>query len=85
MPGKAPAVFAPAAAAFRAAVGEDGVPVTVGFFLSVCGDLEGEGFGVLDGRVAVETETGDADYGELDRQDIAPFAAGIVLSGKVVA
>jgi hypothetical protein len=32
---------------------------------------------------AVETETGDADYGELDRQDIAPFAAGIVTGSEM--
>ena len=35
LPGKAPAILAPAAHAFLAAVADDGVPVTVGLFLIV--------------------------------------------------
>ena len=66
LPGEAPAVLAPAALAFLAAVVDDGVPVAVGFFLGVGGDLEGEGLGVLERGAAVEAEAGDAEDGEFD-------------------
>ncbi len=60
LPGEAPAVFAPAAGTFLAAVVDDGVPVAVGFFLGVGGDLEGEGLGVFECGAAVEAEAGDS-------------------------
>src|SRR5579883_889130 len=75
LPGEAPPVLAPAARAFAAAIADDRVPVTVGLFLRIRRDLEGEGLAVLEGRAAVETETGNAHDRELDRQHIALLAA----------
>ena len=60
LPGEAPAVLAPAAGAFLAAVADDRVPVAVRLFLIVGRDLEGKGLGVLERGAAVEAETGDA-------------------------
>src|SRR6187431_2353947 len=59
LPGEAPAVLAPAALAFLAAVADDRVPVAIRLFLIVCGDLEGKRLAVLELRAAVETETGN--------------------------
>src|SRR4030095_7591557 len=47
LPGQAPAILAPTALTFLAAVADDGVPVAVGLFLSVRRDLEGKGLAVL--------------------------------------
>ena len=52
------------------------VPVTVHFFLILRRDLEGKGLGVPGRRSAIETETGNAQDGELHRQHIALLAAG---------
>src|SRR5207245_6478738 len=60
LPGEAPTVLAPTALAFRAAIADDRVPVTVRLFLSLRRDLEGKGLAVLEPRAAVETETGNA-------------------------
>src|SRR2546428_11760214 len=60
LPGDAPLVFAPAALALLAAIADDGVPVAVGLLLIVSGDLEREGFVMLERRTAVEANTGDA-------------------------
>src|SRR5947207_2225843 len=60
LPRHAPLVFAPAARALLAAIADDGVPIAVGLGLIVGGDLEREGFGVFEGRTAVEANTGDA-------------------------
>lgn len=83
LPRKAPAVLAPAAFAGLAAVGDDRVPVAVGFLLGVGGDLEGEGDAVFAVRAAIEAETVDAADRELDGEDIAGLARRIV-GGRVV-
>ena len=46
LPREAPAVLAPAALAFLAAIADDRVPVAVGLFLIVRRDLEGKGLAV---------------------------------------
>ena len=58
LPGDAPLVFAPAALALLAAIADDGVPVAVGLLLIVGGDLEREGFVMLERGTAVEADTG---------------------------
>src|SRR6059036_508838 len=83
LPGEAPAVLAPTARAFRAAIADDRVPVTVRLFLILRRDLEGKGLGVPERRAAVETETGNAQDSELHRQHIALFAARIVTGSLV--
>jgi hypothetical protein len=72
-----PAVLAPAARAFLAAVADDGVPVAVGLFLVGRRDLEGKRLAVLERRAAVEAEAGNAENGELDGQDLALLAARV--------
>src|SRR5205823_878135 len=83
LPGESPAVHAPAALTLLAAIADDRVPVAVRLFLIICGDLEGEGFAVLEFRAAVETETGNPQNGELDHQLIALLAARVV-TGRLV-
>src|SRR5258708_39156944 len=83
LPGEARAVLAPTALAFRAAIADDRVPVTVRLFLILRRDLEGKGLGVPQRRAAVETETGNAQDGELHRQHIALLAARIVTGSLV--
>src|SRR5262245_22510002 len=86
LPGDAPLVFAPTALALLAAITDDGVPVAVGLLLIVGGDLEREGFVVLERGTAVEADTGDARDRELDRQHVALPArwvvAGCTVNGK---
>src|SRR6202163_4050683 len=82
LPGEAPAVLAPTALAFRAAIADDRVPVTVRLFLILRRDLEGKGL-VVPERATVETETGNAQDGELHRQHIALLAARIVTGSLV--
>src|SRR5713101_7398996 len=53
LPGDAPLVLAPAALALLAIIANDGVPVAVGLLLIVGGDLEREGFVMLERRTAV--------------------------------
>src|SRR5687767_5855140 len=53
LPGEAPAVLAPSALTFLAAIADDGIPVAVRFFLIVRRDLEGKGFALLELRPAV--------------------------------
>src|SRR5687767_15852715 len=83
LPGEAPAVLAPTALTFLAAIADDRVPVAVGLFLIVSRDLEGKGLAVLELRAAVETETGNAQDGELYRQLIALLAARVI-RGRLV-
>src|SRR4249920_2282618 len=83
LPGEAPAVLAPTARAFLAAVADDRVPVAVRLFLIVRRDLEGKGLAVLEHRAAIETETGNAQNGELHRQYIALLAARVI-TGRLV-
>src|SRR3989442_10349346 len=78
LPGEAPAVLAPTARAFLAAVADDRIPVAVRLRLIVRCDLEGKGLAVLERRAAVETEAGNAEDGELHRQNIAGLAARVV-------
>src|SRR5262249_45952452 len=56
LPGDAPLVFAPATLVLLAAITDDGVPVAVGLLLIVGGDLEREGFVVLERGTAVEAD-----------------------------
>ncbi len=83
LPGEAPAVLAPTTLAFRAAIADNRVLVTVRLFLILRRDLEGKGLGVLERRAAVETETGNAQDGELHRQHIALLAARVVTGSLV--
>src|SRR5664279_2621842 len=78
LPREAPAVLAPTARAFRAAIADDRLPVAVRLLLIVRRDLEGEGFAVLERRPPVEPETGNAENRELHRELIAFLAARIV-------
>src|SRR5713101_1026392 len=64
-------------------IADDRVPVTVRLFLILRRDLEGKGLGVPERRSTVETETGDAQDGELHRQHIALLAARIVTGSLV--
>ena len=82
LPGEAPAVLAPAALTFLAAIADDRVPIAVRLFLSVRRDLEGEGLAVPELRSAVETETGNAQHGEIHRQHI-PLLAARVVTGRL--
>src|SRR5204863_1907098 len=75
--------FAPAARALLAAIADDGVPIAVGLLLIVGGDLEREGFVVLEHGTAVEAETGYAGDRECDRQHVA-LLAGRVVTGCTV-
>src|SRR5687767_12824654 len=83
LPGEAPAVLAPTALAFLAAIANDRVPVAICFFLIVRRDLKGEGLGVLEVRTAVETEAWNAEHGELYRQHITLLTARVV-TGRLV-
>src|SRR5437762_7647056 len=78
LPGEAPAVLAPTARAFLAAIADNRIPVAVRLRLIVRGDLEGERLAVLERRTAVEPEAGNAEDGELHRQHIAGLAARVV-------
>src|SRR5690606_6960830 len=81
LPGHAPAVLAPAAVAFLAAVADDGVPVAVRFGLVGGGDLEREGLGLLEDRASVKADAGNAEDGELDGEDVAGLAGREVARG----
>src|SRR5207302_10472278 len=60
------------------AVVADRIAVAVRLFLIVGRDLERKGLAVPERRTAVETETGNADNGELHGQRIALLTARIV-------
>ena len=74
LPGEAPAVLAPAAGAFLAAIAHDRVPVAIRFSLVGGGHLKRERLALLKGRSAVEPETGNAQHGEAHREHIALLA-----------
>ena len=78
LPRHAPLVLTPAALAFLAAISHDRVPQAVGFGLVVGRDLKRERLVVLELPPAVEPNAGYANRSELDHQDIALLAAGIV-------
>src|SRR5262245_25425215 len=67
LPGNAPLVLAPAALALLATIADDRVPVAVGLLLIVGGDLEREGFVMLEHGSAIEANTRDAGNCEFDR------------------
>src|SRR5258708_38436436 len=83
LPGESPAVLAPTTSALRPAVCDDRIPVAVCLFLIVRRDLERKGLAVLEHRAAVDTETGNAQNGELHCQYIALLAARVV-TGRLV-
>ena len=60
LPAQPPAVDAPAAFRRLPTVAHDGLPIAVGFFLGIGGDLEGKRLAVLGVGPAVEAEAGDA-------------------------
>src|SRR6266536_973635 len=60
LPRETPAVLAPTALTFLAAIADDRVPVAVRLFLIVGRDLKGKGLAVPELRAAVEAETRDA-------------------------
>src|ERR1035438_3003224 len=78
LPRHPPLVLTPAALAFLAAISHDCVPQAVGFSLVVGRDLKRERLVVRELRPAIKPDAGDANYSELDRQDIALLAVGIV-------
>src|SRR5918999_6337140 len=78
LPGDAPLVLSPAARALLAAIADDGVPVAVGLLLIVGGDLEREGFAMLERGTAVEADARDAGNREFDRQHVALLAGWVV-------
>src|SRR6185437_1718155 len=55
------------------------VPVTVGFFLGVRGDLKRERLGLFERRTAVETETGNAADSEVHGEDVALLTSRVVV------
>src|SRR6185503_10996913 len=83
LPGESPAILAPPALAFLAAIADDRVPVAVRLFLIVRRDLEGKGLAVLERRAAVEAETGNAQHGEVHRQFVALLAARVITGRRV--
>src|SRR5215471_3638384 len=85
LPREAPAVLAPTALAFLAAIADDRVPVAVRLFLILRCDLEGKRLAVLEHRTAVDTDTGDTQNGEFHRQYIALFAAARVVPGCLMS
>jgi len=81
LPGDSPAVFAPAAVAFLAAVADDGFPVAIRFRLSVRRDLEGEGLGLFELRPAIDRHAGYVADGELHGENLALLATGKIARG----
>src|SRR5450631_79705 len=78
LPRHAPPVLTPATLAFLAAILHDRIPQAVGFGLVVGRDLKRERLVMLELRPAIKPDAGDANHSELDRQDIALLAVGIV-------
>src|SRR5690606_29401047 len=79
LPGDPPFVLAPAAHALLSAIAHNGIPIAVGLVLILGHHLHGKGFAVLEGRAAIEPDTGYPHHGEFDREHL-PF-----LSGRIVA
>src|SRR3989344_4537380 len=74
LPRYSPAVFAPAARALLSSIADDGIPISVCFFLIVRRDLERKCLTLLEGRAAIEAHTRNPADGELDRQHITFLA-----------
>src|SRR5215218_10187634 len=68
LPGKAPAILAPAASAFLPAIADDGIPITVGLFLVTGQDHEADRLIGLEIGPAVQADERPAEHGELDRK-----------------
>src|SRR5204862_384759 len=83
LPGEAPFVAAPTALAFLPAVVDDGIPVAVGFFLIVGGNLERKRLAVGKERAAVQAEARDAEDGKVYGQHVTSLARGKVGGGAV--
>jgi len=75
---KSPLVLAPAARAFLATVSNNRVPQAVRFSLVVRRNLKRKSLAVLERGSPIQAQAGDTHHSELDRQDIALFACGIV-------
>jgi hypothetical protein len=78
LPGNAPAVLAPAAAAFRAAISSQRIPISISFRLARRRHLEGKGFRVLEGWPSIEADAGDAQHREGHDKRVPLFSAGEV-------
>ena len=78
LPGQAPPVLAPPAGALLSAIPHDHVPQAVGFSLVVGRNLERKGFAMPELGATIQSQTGNAHHGELDRQNVALFARGVV-------
>src|SRR3954465_7773153 len=83
LPGDTPAILAPTARAFLAAIADDRVPVAVGLVLRVRCHLEGKCLGRFERRSTVETETRNTQDAELHRQHVALLTARVV-AGRLV-
>ncbi|MNI72058.1 hypothetical protein D3C73_1279780 [compost metagenome] len=64
--------------AFLATVADDGIPQAIGLGLVLGGNLERERFAVLEGRAAIEPDTGDTADREFDGEDVTLLAVGEV-------
>ena len=78
LPGDAPFVLAPAARRFPGRHCRRSRSSSGRSLLVVGGDLEREGFVVLERGPAVEADAGDAGDGEVDRQHVARLAGRVV-------
>src|SRR6185503_16434920 len=78
LPGQTPAVLAPSALAFLAAVADNRVPVAIRLFLILGDHLKGERFALLELRAAVQAKTRNPENGEFHHQLIALLATRVV-------
>src|SRR3569623_2335167 len=83
LPRYAPSVLTPAARTLLPAIADDGVPVAGGLGLIIRGDLEGEGFALLESETAIEAETGNPCNFEFNGEHIA-LLAGWVVAGRTM-
>ena len=60
LPVDAPFVLAPSAGALPPAIADNRVPIAIGFFLVVGGDLKRERFALFERRPAIEPDTGNS-------------------------
>src|SRR3954470_18986020 len=78
LPRYAPLIFAPTARTLLATIADDSVPVAVSLLLIVGGDLEREGFVMLERGAAVKTNTGDAGDREFHCKHVARLARRVI-------
>ena len=67
---KSPSILAPAALTLLAAVADNRVPVAIRFGLIVSRNLKRKCFRMLECGSSIQAKTGDAQYGEFNRQDV---------------